>query len=140
MVDPDRRRDWSFMEDGTFALLSQIDDMRLCPTPNATHFPSLPPPPPPPPPPIVLWVSPQITLLLQATAEDLAADSDWVLWPSTQVACRIGGDGKVGRAITEGKAFATLSTGIPTGYPVYGARFDGRDYTRGCHWFPRLLT
>eukprot|EP00729_Bicosta_minor_P006829 gene6829-31479_t len=39
-----------------------------------------------------------------AVDKDLAADADWVLWPLS---------------VTEGKAFATLSTGIATGYPVH---------------------
>jgi hypothetical protein len=57
-----------------------------------------------------------------AVAEDLAADSDWVLWPTSQVACRIGGNSKPGRALTEGKAFATLSTGILTGFVLLLSR------------------
>ena len=66
-----------------------------------------------------------------AVDKDLAADADWVLWPCSQVACRIGGSGGGGGAhgtpgvagagscLTQGKAFATLSTGISTGYPVH---------------------
>ena len=54
-----------------------------------------------------------------STQKDEGGDSDWVLWPQCQVAaCLDNGRGQSFSGI-KGKAFATLSTGIFTGYPVH---------------------